>query len=253
MITSRKWDSMRVTPDAALPDGSTDAGAATAEKRKGSFLREVAIIVVSALVLSWVIKSFFVQAFFIPSSSMEDTLVEGDRILVSKMVPGVFDVHRGDVVVFKDPGTWLAGTPQPQRNAFQQGVTDVLTFVGLLPQDSGEHLVKRVIGVEGDHVTCCDSEGRVAVNGQSIDEPYIKPGSAPSLLEFDQTVPEGFLWVMGDNRAHSSDSRYNAGSPGGGFVPVDNVVGTAFVKVWPFDHLGWLRNPGETFEDVPAP
>ena len=181
MITSRKWDSMRVTPDAAHPDGSTDAGAATAEKRKGSFLREVAIIVVSALVLSWVIKSFFVQAFFIPSSSMEDTLVEGDR------------------------------------------------------------------------VTCCDSEGRVAVNGQSIDEPYIKPGSAPSLLEFDQTVPEGFLWVMGDNRAHSSDSRYNAGSPGGGFVPVDNVVGTAFVKVWPFDHLGWLRNPGETFEDVPAP
>lgn len=239
---------MRVTSDeAAVETGGTP------KPRRGSFLREVLIILVSALVLSWVIKSFFVQAFFIPSGSMEDTLVKGDRILVSKMVPGVFDVHRGDVVVFKDPGTWLEGVPTPERTALQQSVTNVLTFVGLLPQDAGEHLVKRVIGVGGDHVTCCDAQGRISVNGVPIDEPYLKTGSAPSVTDFDQIVPDGFLWVMGDNRSHSSDSRYNGGSPGGGFVPLDNVVGTAFVKVWPVSNLGWLRNPGETFEDVPEP
>lgn len=239
---------MRVTLD--------DAPGETAKRtrsRRGSVLKETAIILGSALALSWIIKSFFVQAFFIPSGSMEDTLVEGDRILVSKMVPAVFDIHRGDVVVFKDPGTWLSGTIQPERTALQQGVTDALTFIGLLPQDSGEHLVKRVIALGGDHVVCCDAEGRVSVNDQPIDEPYLKPGSAPSVVEFDKVVPDDFLWVMGDNRAHSTDSRYNSGSPGGGFVPVDNVVGTAFVTVWPLDRWTWLRNPGETFEDVSAP
>ena len=239
---------MRVTSDEQAAEQI-----ATPKPKKGSFLKEVFIILVSALVLSWIIKSFFVQAFFIPSGSMEDTLVEGDRILVSKMVPGVFDVHRGDVVVFKDPGTWLQGMATPDRTPFQQAVTDGLTFIGLLPQDAGEHLVKRVIGVGGDHVRCCDAEGRITVNGEPVDEPYLKPGSVPSVIEFDQIVPDDFLWVMGDNRAHSSDSRYNGGSPGGGFVPLDNVVGTAFVKVWPFGSIGWLRSPGDTFEDVPQP
>ncbi|MBI9115561.1 signal peptidase I [Sanguibacter suaedae] len=239
---------MRVTRDEP-----PQAAAPSRQPRKSSFLKEAVIILVSALVLSWVIKSFFVQAFFIPSASMEDTLVEGDRVLVSKMVPGLFDVHRGDVVVFKDPGTWLRGTQQPERTALQQGVSDVMTFVGLLPQDSGEHLIKRVVAVGGDEVACCDAEGRVTVNGQSVDEPYLKPGVEPSVLEFEQIVPDGSLWVMGDNRSNSTDSRYNAASPGGGFVPLDNVVGTAFVKVWPLDRAGWLRNPGETFEDVPAP
>lgn len=239
---------MRVTSDEQAAEQI-----ATPKPKKGSFLKEVFIILVSALVLSWIIKSFFVQAFFIPSGSMEDTLVKGDRILVSKMVPGVFDVHRGDVVVFKDPGTWLQGMATPDRTPVQQAVTDGLTFIGLLPQDAGEHLVKRVIGVGGDHVRCCDAEGRITVNDEPIDEPYLKPGSVPSVIEFDQIVPDDFLWVMGDNRAHSSDSRYNGGSPGGGFVPLDNVVGTAFVKVWPLSSVGWLRNPGETFQDVPEP
>lgn len=222
-------------------------------QRKGSFLRELAIIVVSALVLSWVIKSFFIQAFFIPSASMEDTFSDGDRILVSKLVPGVFDVHRGDVVVFKDPGDWLASMPESKQTGISKGVTNVLTFVGLLPQDSGEHLVKRVIGVPGDTVACCTSDGKVTVNGQPIDEQYLKPGSAPSLLTFNQVVPKDSLWVMGDNRAHSSDSRYNGDKPYGGFVPLDNVVGTAFVKVWPLGDMGWLRNPGDVFRDVPEP
>ena len=239
---------MRVTSDDLAGEPN-----ATPKPKKGSFLKEVLIILVSALVLSWIIKSFFVQAFYIPSGSMEDTLVKNDRILVSKMVPGVFDVHRGDVVVFKDPGTWLQGVVPPERTQFQQSVTNGLTFIGLLPQDAGEHLVKRVIGVGGDRVQCCDAEGRITVNGQPIDETYLKPGSVPSLIPFDQVVPKDFLWVMGDNRAHSSDSRYNGGSPGGGFVPVDNVVGTAFVKVWPMGSIGWLRNPSATFEDVPEP
>ncbi|WP_245862263.1 signal peptidase I [Sanguibacter antarcticus] len=221
--------------------------------RKGSLLRETAIILVSALVLSWIIKSFFVQAFYIPSESMEDTLITNDRVLVSKMVPGIFDVHRGDIVVFKDPGTWLADSEQPVRTAFQQKVTNVLTFVGLVPHDSGEHLIKRVIAVGGDHVVCCDAQGLVSVNGQSIVEPYLKPGAAPSALEFDKIVPDDSLWVMGDNRSNSTDSRYNGGSPGGGFVPLDNVVGTAFVTVWPLDRASWLKNPGETFTDVPEP
>lgn len=219
--------------------------------RKPSLLRETAIIVVSALVLSLLIKTFLVQAFFIPSASMEDTLVEGDRVMVSRLVPGAFDVHRGDVVVFKDPGGWLPPAPPQEESAFAEAARAALTFVGLLPQDTGEHLIKRVVGVPGDHVVCCDAEGRVSVNGEPVDETYIKPGSVPSQDPFDRTVPDDMLFVMGDNRQNSQDSRYNTGKPGGGYVPLDNVVGTAFVKVWPLSHAELLRNPGDVFADVP--
>ena len=222
-----------------------------APARKPSLLRETAIIVVSALVLSLLIKTFLVQAFFIPSASMEDTLVEGDRVMVSRLVPGVFDVHRGDVVVFKDPGGWLPPAVPEEESALAGAARAALTFVGLLPQDTGEHLIKRVIGAPGDHVVCCDAEGRVSVNGEPIDETYIKPGSVPSQDPFDTTVPDDMLFVMGDNRQNSQDSRYNTGKPGGGFVPMGNVVGTAFVKVWPLSHVGLLRNPGDVFADVP--
>jgi signal peptidase I len=220
--------------------------------RKSSLLRETAIIVVSALVLSLLIKTFLVQAFFIPSASMEDTLTEGDRVMVSRLVPGAFDVHRGDIVVFKDPGGWLP-PPDPQdQSAVSEAVRAALTFVGLLPQDTGEHLIKRVVGTPGDHVVCCDAEGLVSVNGEPIDESsYIKPGSVPSQDAFDTTVPDDMLFVMGDNRQNSADSRYNTSKPGGGFVPMSNVVGTAFVKVWPLSHVGLLRNPGDVFAGVP--
>lgn len=221
--------------------------------KKGSFLRETAIIVVSALVLSWLIKTFLVQAFYIPSGSMEDTLKESDRILVSKMVPDVFDIHRGDIVVFKDPGGWLSAMPVEDTKG-QAFVRDVLTFIGVLPQDAGSHLVKRVIGLPGDTVACCTTDGKVTVNGETIDETlYLKPGVEPSVVEFEQVVPEGSLWVMGDNRIDSGDSRYNMGGPGGGFVPIDNVVGTAFVKMWPLDRAEWLKNPSEVFRKVPEP
>lgn len=223
-------------------------------QRRGGFgpwLREAAIIVVSALVLSMLIKTFLVQAFFIPSGSMEETLAVGDRVLVTKLAPGPLSVHRGDVVVFKDPGGWLEADPTTSATGWRGAVSDALTFVGLLPQDSGEHLIKRVIGLPGDAVECCDADGLVSVNGAAISEPYLAPGSIPSEREFSVVVPEDSLWVMGDNRQNSQDSRYKQGDPGGGSIPMSNVVGVAFVTVWPFDRWGTLRNPGATFAEVP--
>lgn len=234
----------------------TADGPAPEERRSGglgAWLRETVIIVVSALVLSLVIKTYLVQAFFIPSSSMEQTLLVGDRVLVSKLAPGPLDLSRGDVVVFKDPGGWLPETTAAPQPVWRQRTTDVLTYVGLLPQDSGEHLIKRVVGLPGDEVACCDAEGRVTVNGVPLDESYLAEGARPSEVDFTTTVPAGSLWVMGDNRQNSQDSRYKQGSPGGGSIPVDNVVGVAFVTVWPVDRWQLLRSPGAVFEEVPEP
>ncbi|KGM14154.1 signal peptidase I [Cellulomonas bogoriensis] len=224
------------------------------EREEGGALawfRETVIIVVSALVLSLLIKTFLIQAFFIPTGSMENTLLVGDRVLVSKLTPGPFEVDRGDVVVFKDPGGWLGEQYQPPRPAWREAASDALMFIGLLPQDAGEHLIKRVVGVGGDTVECCDDDGRVTVNGVAIDEPYLPPDVSPSALEFSTQVPEGSLWMMGDNRQNSQDSRYKQGDPGGGSIPLDHVVGKAFVTVWPVNRWTLLRNPSETFADVP--
>ena len=218
----------------------------------GALLKETVVIMVSALVLSLVIKTFLFQAFYIPSASMRDTLVQGDRVLVTKLAPGPLDVHRGDAVVFKDPGGWLPPPIEEDRSAFRERVTSVLTYVGLLPQDSGEHLIKRIVGLPGDHVVADGAGGPVTVNGVAITEPYLRTGSIPSELAFDVTVPADSVWVMGDNRQNSQDSRYHLGDPGGGAVPVENVVGVAFVTVWPADRMTLLRNPGTTFADVPS-
>ncbi len=219
----------------------------------GALLKETVVILASALVLSLIIKTFLFQAFYIPSASMRDTLIQGDRVLVTKLAPGPLDVHRGDAVVFKDPGGWLPPPFEEDRSALRERVTSVLTYVGLLPQDSGEHLIKRIIGLPGDHVVSDGAGGPVTVNGEPITEPYLRSGSVPSEVEFDVVVPEDSLWVMGDNRQNSQDSRYHLGEPGGGSVPVDNVVGVAFVTVWPADRFTLLRNPGSTFEPVPEP
>ncbi len=218
-----------------------------------TWLRESVLVLATALVLSLLVKTFLVQAFFIPSQSMHDTLIEDDRILVNKLAPGPLDLHRGDIVVFKDPGNWLESQAAAPQGPAQRVVNDILTFVGLRPVDAGQHLVKRVIGLPGDRVACTGAGAPITVNGVAIDEPYLAPGADPSSIAFDVTVPPDSLWVMGDNRGQSEDSRFHQGEPGGGSVPMQNVVGTAFVIVWPADRWGLLRNPGETFQDVPEP
>jgi signal peptidase I len=241
-----------VTPDEDLAQGRTTAAAHHERPRSTlrSWLRETAIIVVSALLLSVLIKTFLVQSFFIPTGSMESTLEVDDRVLVSKLAPGPLDVHRGDIVVFKDPGGWLEPV-QDRPGGWGGAVSNALTFVGLLPQDAGEHLIKRVIGLPGDTVECCDAQGRLIVNGVPVDEPYVNAGATPSEIEFSIVVPADSLWVMGDNRQNSRDSRYHQGDPGGGAIPLDNVVGVAFLTLWPLDRATVLRNPGDTFADVP--
>lgn len=243
---------MSTPPDAP----ARERGTPRRDRRSGGALgalREVAIVVVAALVLSFVVKTFLFQAFFIPSESMEDTLLPGDRVVVSELTPGPFALHRGDVVVFADPGGWLPPAVTPQRGPVGQAVVDALTFVGVLPQDSSQHLIKRVIGLPGDRVACCDAQGRTTVNGRAVDErSYLAPGAQPSQVTFSTTVPAGSIWVEGDNRAHSGDSRYHQGLAGGGSVPEDLVVGRAVVRVWPLGRLGWLSDHGSAFARVPA-
>ncbi|WP_228255134.1 signal peptidase I [Ornithinimicrobium avium] len=215
-------------------------------------LREIAMITVTALVISFVIKSFVAQAFWIPSGSMEDTLVYGDRVMVSKIQAGPMKVERGDIAVFEDPGSWLGPMPQKDRGPVVGAVLDVLEFVGVVPVAHGNHLIKRVIGVGGDHVACCDEEGRLTVNGEPLDEPYLYPGDDPSDIPFDITVPDDSIWVMGDHRSNSSDSRmHDDGTGATGSVPRDHVVGQAFVLLFPLDRITWFSIP-QTFDDVPA-
>jgi len=209
-------------------------------------------------VLSLIIKTFFFQSFWIPSSSMENTLRVKDRILVTKWRPGPLDLRRGDVVVFKDPGGWLTGVSVPASTGLRGVWNDVLTFTGLLPEDAGEHLVKRVIGLGGDTVSCDAADGLVRVNGTPLTEPYVKPGTLSCTFSWSVDVPEDRLWVMGDNRSNSADSRAHMGMPGGGTIPADSVVGTAFVVVWPVNHWTGLGNPypdfvpGDTSTTAPA-
>ncbi|MDN4473559.1 signal peptidase I [Demequina zhanjiangensis] len=193
--------------------------------------------------LSLIIKTFFFQSFWIPSGSMHPTLLEGDRILVTKWRPGPLELRQGDVVVFKDPGGWLNGAESVEATGAQRVVQDVLQFVGLLPEDAGEHLVKRVIGLPGDTVECTSAEGPLMLNGVALEEDFIAEGSQPCGAEFSVTVPENSLWVMGDNRDNSADSRAHMGLPGGGTIPMSSVVGTAFVTLWPIDHWGGIGNP----------
>ncbi len=210
------------------------------------FWQELFLLLGLALVLAVGIKALVMQAFYIPSGSMNDTLVHNDRILVQKISYwGDRSPERGDIVVFADPGGWLdsediSGPANPLARAME--------FVGFFP--TGGHLVKRVIAVGGDTVKCCDRKGRVRVNGEPLSEAaYLAPGQKPSLVAFDQEVPAGHLWVMGDNRSESADSRAHLGNPGGGFVPVDDVVGKVFAVVWPVRHAKLIHRP-EAYEAV---
>ncbi|AWE43469.1 signal peptidase I [Actinobaculum sp. 352] len=235
------------------PEDIRDEEAETTAEKKSSRTRsliEFVAIVAAALLLSVVIKTFFLQAFYVPSSSMETTLMTGDRIVVNRMATDEEDIHRGDVVVFVDPGGWLDKT-EDTRPAWQRWGSRTLQAVGLLPGDAGQHLVKRVIGVGGDTVSCCSADGNLMVNGVEIEETYLDEGMAPSLQEFKVTVPEGELWVMGDNRSNSRDSRAHQSQTGDGFVPVDNVVGRVWAVFYPFSHAGGLEDASDVFAQVP--
>ncbi len=206
--------------------------------------QEVILLLGLALVLAIVVKAFFVQAFFVPSVSMEPTFVKQDRILVEKWSYWSGDVERGDIVVFDDPGGWLGPAESQQPSNIAQRALEAF---GLYP--TGGHLVKRVIGVGGDEVRCCNAKGQVLVNGVALDETsYLMQGVRPSEQTFDVEVPDGSLWVMGDNRPQSGDSRLHIGSAGGGFVPVDGVVGKVWAIVWPPDRAEILDKP-EIFDD----
>ncbi|MFD7971665.1 signal peptidase I [Streptomyces clavifer] len=222
-------------------------------RRRRSAIKEIPLLVVVALLIALVLKTFLVQAFVIPSGSMEQTIRIGDRVLVDKLTPWFgSEPQRGDVVVFKDPGGWLqqenVDTEDPPVGIKQ--AKELLTFIGLLPSDDEQDLIKRVVAVGGDTVKCCGSDGKVTVNGVPLEEPYLHPGNEPSALQFEVKVPQGRIFVMGDHRSNSADSRFHLDEPGKGTVSEDEVVGRAVVIAWPLGHWRRLEEPG-AFASVP--
>jgi len=259
-------DDATPTEQSGTADDETDGGAVATRsrrRRRTPLWLETILLLVVALVLALGIKTFFVQAFYIPSQSMEPGLRINDRILVEK--PSYWfggDPSRGDVVVFEDPGGWLDGSEAGPTS----GLSSALSKVGLYP--TGGHLVKRVIGVAGDTIVCCDDQGHLEVNGVALDEDaFIRPqprcdgpmvNSCNEDWEVDR-VPDGMLFVMGDNRAASADSSQRLCPPNAprcnperAFVPVDLVVGKVFSLVWPLDHAGLIGRP-DVFDEVPDP
>ncbi|MFE2853313.1 signal peptidase I [Streptomyces lavendulae] len=223
--------------------GAEDGDAAAQPQR--SFWKELPLLIGIALLLALLIKTFLVQAFSIPSDSMQNTLQRGDRVLVDKLTPWFgSEPERGEVVVFHDPASWLAGEPTPEPNFVQT----ILSKIGLMPSADEKDLIKRTIAVGGDTVEC-KKGGPVVVNGKALDEPYIYPGNtACDDAPFGPiTVPKGKIWVMGDHRQNSQDSRYHMQDSTQGFVPVDKVVGRAVVVAWPLTRWATLPVP-DTFD-----
>ncbi|MFZ7088489.1 signal peptidase I [Curtobacterium sp. RRHDQ10] len=243
--------------DTTTPHG--DRRPRVPRRRNGAllFLRDLLIIFIAALLVSFLVKTFLIRSFYIPSESMENTLVVNDRVIVNELVPDVVGLHHGDVVVFKDPGGWLDGEQLPAavtpRTPLGKASDWLLTQIGLGTSDSNDHLIKRVIGLPGDTVSCCNDFGQMSVNGVPLKEPYIKlpPGETrASGTDFSVTVPANSIWVMGDNRYDSKDSRYNRQTPSKGFVPTADVVGRAFVISWPTSRWTWLDDYPDVFAGV---
>lgn len=219
------------------------------------FVRDILIIFVVAVLVSFLIKTFLVRSFYIPSSSMESTLQINDRIIVNELEPNLMPISHGDVLVFTDPGGWLQPSAPSKQNPIAAGIDWALSIVGLSAPDSDDHLIKRVIGLPGDHVTCCNALGQLSVNGVPLREPYINlpPGQVNAAsVSFDVTVPKGDLWMMGDNRWDSQDSSRNQNLPGRGFVPVSDVVGRAVLISWPVNRWTYLDNYADVFRGVEA-
>jgi signal peptidase I len=219
------------------------------------FFRDILFIILAAILISFLVKTFLIRSFYIPSESMENTLVPNDRVIVSLLTPGLAPLKHGDVVVFQDPGGWLSSeplaTPLPSS-----ALNDVLAFIGLAAPTDNDHLIKRVIGLPGDHVKCCTVQGQLTVNGVPLDEPYIKLPAGISKSDpypFSVTVPKGSIWVMGDNRDESADSAYNYTQKKdvNPFVPIKDVTGQAVLISWPFNRWSILGNYPVVFQDVP--
>jgi signal peptidase I len=208
--------------------------------RKGSILRELPILVVLALVVSLIIKSFLVQFFFIPSGSMENTLQIKDRVAVNRIPFIDSTIERGDVVVFRDPAGWLPEANEPSGNRIISTIRDGLVLVGIVPNPAKQYLVKRVIGVAGDQVIAKDSV--LTINGKETYEPYIFAGNTPSDTDFNVTVPEGKVWVMGDHRGASGDSRVHQDDINNGMVPVDKITGRVVATIWPLSRIGLISS-----------
>ena len=206
--------------------------------RKGSLLREFPILVIVALAVSIVIKTFLVQFFFIPTGSMENTLQVNDRVAVNKVPFIGKSINRGDVVVFRDPDNWLPEPYVADQNKYLAIVKDAFVAVGVLPNPTKQYLVKRVIGVAGDKVQCCSKDNKLMINGVEIDEPYIFAGNIASDTKFNVTVPAGKIWVMGDHRGASADSRFHQDDINNGMVPTSKITGKVVGVIWPLKNLG---------------
>jgi signal peptidase I len=207
-------------------------------------LRGIAVSMMLALLIATLIQTFLVRSFFIPSGSMESTLMINDRMLVNLLAPELSPLKRGDVIVFHDPDNWL-GVNKDVGPKYSDPMAIALDSAGVDMNFASDYLTKRVIGLPGDTVVCCDDFGRLIVNGVSLTEPYtgIFFGAPASDLKFSVTVPKDSLWVMGDNRDNSADSRAHMDTATKGFVPISEVVGRAFFVTWPLNHLTWLSNP----------
>ncbi|WP_328719169.1 signal peptidase I [Streptomyces sp. NBC_00247] len=214
-------------------------------------LRRAALICAALPAAVLLLSAFVVQPFLIPSGSMEPTLRVGDRVFVNKLAYRSGSAPaRGDVVVFDGAGSFVPDTAG--RNPVAGLLRGAAAVLGLAdPPDTD--FVKRVVGVGGDHVVCCDRDGRLEVNGTPLDEEYLHTGDAPSRVPFDIVVPGGTLWMMGDHRDRSSDSRSHLGEPGGGMVPVDRVIGRVDLIGWPWSRAGAPTGSGGAFDGVPAP
>jgi len=211
-------------------------------RRKRSFFQEFPFLIVVALVVSLFIKTFVIQFFFIPSGSMENTLQIDDRVAVNRLPFISNDIKRGDVVVFRDPDNWLPAADIETAPFVIAKAKAALVAVGVLPNPAKQYLVKRVVGVGGDRVICCNTTGKITVNGQEMIEPYIFAGNVPSDMNFDVTVPKGKLWVMGDHRGASADSRFHQDDINKGFVPLNRVTGRVLAVIWPIKNISLVPN-----------
>lgn len=241
--------SRRPPAHAATPSGPSEESASQEAEKAGPWrsVLEVAGVVVSAAILALLLRAFVVQVYKIPSESMADTLDVGSRIAVNHVPGWGKQVERGDVVVFRDSEGWL--TPAEGSGSIWSKVG---SWFGFAPEGGEQIVVKRVIGVGGDTVSCCGARGELMVNGVPVEETYLASEAVPAQGEFTVQVPEGFYWVMGDNRQNSADSLYHYQLGQEAFVPAESIIGRAQWEIWPLNRWSYLGNR-DVFEDVPTP